>query len=126
MIRTLFLLWLGLCALIEFSLAFAGLFAPEFMRAQFHLTTTEDTKFLTFVIAWLLLIIAIVCGLAWQWSVRGKRSGYILTNWLAIFWIGIGIGIYVQSQGLRMDNLALDSAKGLILLALNLANDRLG
>lgn len=126
MIRTLFLFWLGLATLIEFGLALGGLFAPDFLRAQFHIGTTEDTRFLTYVVAWLILMIAIACALAWRWSFLGKSAGYVLTNWLGLFWIGIGIGIYFQSNGVRTDNLALDSAKGAILVLLNYLNDRFG
>lgn len=72
-------------------------------------------------------MIAIACALAWRWSLHWKECrlrAHKLAG--AILDFGIGIGIYFRSNGVRTDNLALDSAKGAILIFSNYLNDRFG
>ncbi|MCE9600287.1 MAG: hypothetical protein K8S54_20175 [Spirochaetia bacterium] len=126
MLRKALLTLLALSAIIEFVMAIGGFLMPDFARQQFKIGTTDDTRFLTFVTAWFILLIGIFCAYAWLQTFRGKGSGYVMTNILGLWWVGIGIGIYYFSGGHRPDNLVLDSAKGALLVLLNYLNYRFG
>lgn len=126
MLRKALLTFLALSAIIEFAMAIGGFIMPDFARQVFKIGTSDDTRFLTFITAWFLLLIGVFCAYAWLQTFRGKRTGYTVTNILGIWWIGIGIGIYFFTNGQRPDNLMLDSAKGAVLVLLNYLNHRFG
>jgi len=126
MIRKALLTLLALATIFELVQMIGGFFMPDLTRQVFKISTTEETRFLTFVIAWFLLFISIISALAWLQIFRGKHSGFVLTNILGLWWIGIGIGIYLFTHGLRPDNLFTDSAKGGLIVLLNYLNDRFG
>lgn len=104
-----------LSLLAELALSFGGFFAAPSMLNLFDVSLNNDTSFLAYVIAWLLLFVSIVCSVAlWQVYTRGeyKLTCYLLGFW----WIGIGIGIYLAFK--KPDNLLLDSVKGLLIVIL--------
>jgi hypothetical protein len=114
---------LGVSCLIELFLTAGGFASPDWMLAQFKLGATPDTQFMAYVVAWLLFFIALIAGLAFWLVKKGDRLGWLLSYVLGFWWVGIGIGIYVSFK--RPDNLALDSAKGaLILVAARLSRPR--
>ena len=116
MARTLLLVVLSLALLIELGLTGGAFFAREFTLHQFGVTLTSDTSFLGYVVAWLLLFVSLVCGLA-LWQVWQRTPGYsTLCYLLSFWWIGIGIGIYIAFG--KPDNLLLDSLKGLFIVIL--------
>ena len=83
---------------------------------------TPDTRFLAFVVAWLLLFVSLAAGLAlvWVWQ---RQPGYpTLCYLLGFWWIGIGLGLYFVYG--RFDNLLLDGLKGLLLVLATRATRR--
>ena len=114
MARTLLLILLALALLFELVLTVGGFFAPEMLLEKFGVGVTPDTRFLAFVVAWLLLFVslAIVLALVWVWR---RHAGYAaLCYLLGFWWIGIGLGLYLVYG--RFDNLLLDGLKGLLLV----------
>lgn len=116
MARTLLLIVLSLALLIELGLTGGAFFARELTLHQFGVNLTADTGFLGYIVAWLLLFVSLVCGLAlwqvWQQTLKYETLCYLLGFW----WIGIGIGIYIAFG--KPDNLFLDSLKGLLIIVL--------
>ncbi len=116
MLRILLLIVLTLALLIELTLTFGAFFARTTTLQQFGVTLTPDTSFLGYIVAWLLLFVSLVCLVAlvqiWQRDARFPLLCYLLGLW----WIGIGIGIYMAFG--KPDNLLLDSLKGLLIVVL--------
>lgn len=111
------LLWVLLVALLlELALTGGAFFAPAFTLQQFGVKYSPDTAFLGFIIGWLLLFVSVVVAVAfgqvWQRRARYATLCYLLGVW----WIGIGVGIYLAFG--KPDNLLLDSLKGLLLVVL--------
>ena len=114
--RTLLLVVLAIAALLEFGLAAGVFFAPVFTLAQFKVKVGPETQFLAYITGWFLLLVALLAALAWAWALR-RRPGYVgLCYLLGLWWIGLGVGIYVTFG--RPDNLVLDSLKGLLIVGL--------
>ncbi|RFP64455.1 hypothetical protein D0N36_14145 [Hymenobacter lapidiphilus] len=114
MARTALLILLILSLVFELILTVGGFFAPEMLLAKFGVGVTPDTRFLAFVLAWLLLFVslAIVLALVWVWR---RDGGYpALCYLLGFWWIGIGLGLYLGYG--RFDNLLLDGLKGVLLV----------
>lgn len=116
MARKLLLILLVAALLIELALTGGAFFARDITLNQFGVSLTSDTSFLGYVVAWLLLFVSLVCGLALQQVWQQKRGFQTLCYLLGFWWIGIGIGIYIAFG--KPDNLVLDSLKGLLLLIL--------
>jgi hypothetical protein len=93
--RTLLLIVLVIAIGLELALAGGAFFAPAFTLAKFGVKYEFNT--------W---------ARVWQ-----RRPGYAgvcyLLGW---WWVGIGVGIYIQFG--RLDNLLLDSLKGLLIIVL--------
>jgi hypothetical protein len=116
MARKLLLTLLIVALLIELALTGGAFFAREFTLKQFGVGLTADTSFLGYTLGWTLLFVSLVCGLA-IWQVWQRKRGFQnLCYLLSLWWIGIGIGIYIAFG--KPDNLVLDSLKGLLLLIL--------
>ena len=105
-----------LVGILWFSLAFeigftgAGFFAPGLLLQQFQVPVSEKTLFLGMVIAWMILFISVICGLALKWVREGNIAGWTLSYVLGFWWIGIGIALH------RPENLVLDSLKGALIV----------
>ena len=116
MARSLLLLVLVLALVIETALTGGAFFAPAFTLAQFGVKYGPETRFLAYIVAWLLLFVslaaAVALGQAWQ-----RRPGFAAWCYLLGFWwIGIGLGIYFAFG--KPGNLLLDSVKGLLIVVL--------
>lgn len=116
MARSLLLVVLFVALLLELALAGGAFFVPAFTLTQFGVKYGPETAFLAYIVAWLLLFVALVAAIAlgqvWQ-----RRPSY--ATWcylLGLWWIGIGIGIYHVFG--KPDNLMLDSLKGLLIIIL--------
>ena len=116
MTRSLLLAVLALALLIELALTVGAFFARAITLQQFGVSLNPDTSFLGYIVAWTLLFVSLVCALAiWRlWQQKGDYA--TLCYLLGIWWIGIGIGIYVAFG--KPDNLLLDSLKGLLIVVL--------
>ncbi|MCC2546927.1 hypothetical protein LJY25_10765 [Hymenobacter sp. BT175] len=114
MARTALLLLLALSLLLELTLAVGGFVMPDVLLAKFGVGNTPDTQFMAFVLAWLLVFVSLMIGLALVWAWR-RHPGYpALCYALGFWWIGIGLGLYLGYG--RFDNLLLDTVKGLLLV----------
>ncbi|MET4074891.1 hypothetical protein [Hymenobacter sp. UYCo722] len=114
--RTLLLLVLLVALLLELALTGGAFFAPAFTLKQFGVPYVPDTKFLAYIVGWLLLFVSLVAAVALV-QVQRRRPGF--ATWcylLGLWWIGIGIGIYFAFG--KPDNLLLDSVKGLLIVVL--------
>lgn len=110
------LLWiLSLATAFELLLTVAAFCAPDFALRQFKLTPTPEMLFLANVLGWLFLVITLVCGLAWKWVRERNPAGWVLSQVLGAWWVGIGLGMAVCYQ--RYDHLLLDTFKGALILA---------
>jgi hypothetical protein len=114
--RTLLLVVLAIAALLELGLTGCAFFAPAFTFAHFKVKYGPETQFLAYITGWFLLLVTLLAALACA-RVQQRRPGYAgLCYLLGLWWIGLGIGIYVVFE--RFDNLVLDSLKGLLLVGL--------
>ncbi|MFD1872208.1 hypothetical protein [Hymenobacter bucti] len=114
--RTLLLVVLTIAILLELGLTGGAFFAPAFTLAQFKVKYGPETQFLAYLTGWFLLLVTLLAALAWA-RVQRRRPGYAgLCYLLGLWWIGIGVGIYVTFG--RPDNLVLDSLKGLLIVVL--------
>ena len=116
MARSLLLVVLFLAVLIELALTGGAFFAPVFTLTQFGVKYGPETKFLAYIVAWLLLFVTLVAAIAFGqvWQRRTSFAGWCYV--LGLWWIGIGIGIYYGFG--KPDNLLLDSVKGLLIVVL--------
>lgn len=114
--RTLLLVVLAIATVLELGLTGGMFFAPTFTLAQFKVKYGPETQFLGYLTGWFLLFVTLMAALAWV-QVQRRRPGYAgLCYLLGLWWIGIGVGIYVVFG--RPENLLLDSLKGLLIVVL--------
>jgi hypothetical protein len=114
--RTLLLVVLALAIVLEATLMGGVFFAPAFTLAQFGATYGPHTAFLAYLVGWFLLFVTLMGLLAFGQVQRG-RPGYAgLCYLLGLWWIGIGVGIYVAFG--RPDTLLFDSLKGVLIVVL--------
>ena len=114
--RILLLVVLAIATLLELGLTGGVFFAPALALAQFKVKYGPDTQFLGYITGWFLLLVTLLAALAWV-QVRRRRPGYAgLCYLLGLWWIGIGVGIFVAFG--RPENLVLDSLKGLLIVVL--------
>ena len=116
--RKLLLSILFIAFFIELALAMGAFFATEITMQKFGIPFNNDTSFPAYIIAWLLLFVSLVCALAIWLMVQNNPAYKMLCYLLGIWWIAIGIGIFVVFK--KTDNLLLDSLKGLIIIILTL------
>lgn len=90
-----------------------GFGAPDFLLTQFGMQVNADSRFLAFVLAWCLLFVALVCWYAFYLVRKGERAGVQLSLILGLWWVGIGLGLFLGYG--RVDNLFLDGLKGAVL-----------
>ena len=116
MSRSLLLILLFVALLLELALAGGAFFYPEFTLAQLGVRYGPGTAFLGYIVAWLLLFVALVAAVAF-WQVAQLQAHYPrLCYLLGLWWIAVGVGVYVAFG--KPENLLLDSAKGLLLVLL--------
>ena len=116
--RKLLLSILFIAFFIELALAMGAFFTTEITMQKFGIPFNNDTSFPAYIIAWLLLFVSLVCALAIWLMVQNNPAYKMLCYLLGIWWIAIGIGIFVVFK--KTDNLLLDSLKGLIIIILTL------
>lgn len=116
MARKLLLTVLIIALLVELALTGGAFFAPGFTLAQFGVKYGPDTTFLGYVVAWLLLFVSLVAGVAVVQVAQRRPFFATLCYLLGVWWIGIGVGIYFTFG--KPDNLLFDSVKGLLIVLL--------
>ncbi|MCB2378077.1 hypothetical protein LGH70_10820 [Hymenobacter sp. BT635] len=124
MARTALLLLLLLALIIELVLTVGGFVWPELVLAQFGVGVSPDTRFMAYALAWLLLFVSLVDAVA-LWQVWHRQPHYAtLCYLLGVWWIGIGLGLYLTYH--RLDNLLLDTGKGLLIVLATWRSQRPG
>ena len=116
MARTLLSVVLFIALLLELALTGGAFFAPVFTLTQFGVKYGPETAFLTYIVAWFLLFVSLVAALALGQVLQRRPSYATWCYLLGLWWIGIGIGIYLAFG--KPDNLLLDSVKGLLIVVL--------
>ena len=115
--KNLLYVTLTLAFIIEAALTILCFLKPATAMGLFGMVYNSETSFLAYIIAWFCLLVSILI----VWAIIGLKNnnnGYeTLIYVLGFWWIALGIGIYVSFK--KTDNLLLDSAKGIILVALN-------
>lgn len=114
--RKLLLSILFIAFFIELALAMGAFFATEITMQKFGIPFNSDTSFPAYIIAWLLLFVSLVCALAIWLMAQNNPTYKMVCYLLGIWWIGIGIGIFIVFK--KPDNLLLDSLKGVIIIIL--------
>lgn len=102
---------------IEATLTILCFFKPVTAVDLFGLTYNNETAFLGYIIAWFCLLVSALIVYA---IIGLKNDGSyfeVLVYIIGCWWIGLGIGVYVAFK--KVDNLMLDSLKGLLLVILN-------
>lgn len=112
--RKALLIVLGVAFGIEVLWPLGGFLAPSALLQLFKIGETPDTLFLTFVLAWCLLLVALVCGYAFLLVKRSERAGWALSQILGWWWVGIG-GTLFLFHG-KWENLILDAFKGALIV----------
>lgn len=113
--KKIFLALLYLSFLWEALIAGGSLFATEIFLAEMgKLTPTEQTVQLATILGWLVLFITILIGYIIYLVHKGERIGWTLTGLLSVWWVAIGVGLFLQFG--VPDNLISDSLKGVLLL----------
>jgi hypothetical protein len=106
---------LGLAFAIECLWPIGGFLAPEKLLEAFKIQSTPDALFLTFVLAWCLLFVAVICGLALRLVLRNDPKGWTLSYLLGLWWVGIGGTLFLRYG--KVENLFLDGLKGALIFA---------
>ena len=113
--RKLLIAILGLAMVIEFLWPLGGFLAPDMLIGAFKMTVTPDVSFLTFVLSWCLLFVAIICTLALLLVKKSQPLGWTLSYILGLWWIGIGGSLFLIYG--KVENLFLDAVKGALICA---------
>ena len=96
---------LGFALLVERLLTMGSFFSPQFVLTQFKVQTDPGTLFLARIIAWFLLFIDAAIVFAFTRIRRGDAVGWIVTKSLSVWWILLGITVFLKFG--RPDNLFL-------------------
>ena len=99
---------------LEASLTFLCFFKPAAALNLMAMEYSGQLAFAVYLIAWFLLLITVV--IAWLlYAVLKNKQGYKkIIYLLGIWWVAIGLGIYLFNG--TATNLLTDSAKGLLLI----------
>jgi hypothetical protein len=108
---------LCLAAIIETGLTILAFFAQEKAMELFGLPYIEEVSFLGFIIAWFLLFATVYIGYCALLVANNNSAAKNLIYIISIWWIGLGIGVFIKYG--KIDNLLLDSAKGLLIAVCN-------
>ncbi|MEO8770528.1 MAG: hypothetical protein ABI402_10600 [Ferruginibacter sp.] len=123
MLRKILIIVLSIALILELFLTCSAFFATEATMQKFGVVLNSNTAFLAYIVAWCLLFISLICGLA-IYQVTNKKSYAAICYLLGFWWIGIGVGIYVAFG--KPDNLLLDSFKGCVIVILTYITIRKG
>jgi DMSO/TMAO reductase YedYZ heme-binding membrane subunit len=115
--KNILFITLILAFIIEAVLSFLCFFMPAKAMELFGMQYNEQFAFLGYIIAWFLLLVTILIGYAMYLLQINKAGSRAIINILGFWWIGLGIGVYTVFD--KLDNLLLDSLKGMVILGLN-------
>jgi hypothetical protein len=113
---------LSIALVIEAALAFSGFFAPSFALRQFGIADSPETQFLSYVVAWLLLFVTVICGWALHRVHLHRAAGLQMSLVLGLWWVGVGSALFLRYD--KVENLFLDAFKGALIVAAAIAEIR--
>ena len=114
MYKKALLVFLLIAFIIEALIGVVGIISQNQLLALFKYGISQDTIALAYIIAWLALFVSYICGIAIKQVINNNRNGWLLSYSLAIFWIILGIAVFIKSG--RPDNLFIDTFKGCLIL----------
>jgi hypothetical protein len=115
--KNILLTILALAFVIEMIIAILCFFKPIAAAELLGIQYSEQTAFLGYIIAWFCLLVSILIGYTFI-LLKNNQSGYSpLIYILGLWWIGLGIGVFIAFG--KIDNLLIDSIKGLALVVVN-------
>ena len=115
MARKLLIALLIFSLIVELAETLGAFFFTSQTFKLFGVNLNNDTVFLGYVVAWLLLFVSLIIAYG-LWLVLQHKDYPIICYLLGFWWLGIGIGIYFVFG--KIDNLILDSLKGLLIVGL--------
>lgn len=119
--KTLIIL-LVISFILEGYLTFLAFFKPAAVLSGMELTYSDALRLPVFLIAWFLLLITMLIGYLIYAAIKNLSGYKSLIYLLSIWWIGIGIAIYLYSG--VTSNLLSDSLKGVLLIIFTAANKK--
>lgn len=115
--KNILLIVLTLAFVIEIVLTILCFFKPALATELFGIQYNPQVAFMGYIIAWFCLLVTMLIAYTFI-LLKNNKAGYsLLIYLLGFWWIGLGIGVYIVFN--KIDNLLLDSIKGLILVLLN-------
>ena len=116
MLKKLLIALLVISFLLELTLTLGCFIAPEKVLATLQLKSEPSLDLPVFLIGWFLLLITIFIAYIIIAVVQNKNGYQPFLYLLSLWWIGIGIAIYLKTG--TATNLLTDSLKGLLLALL--------
>ena len=113
MARKLLIALLIFSLIVELAETLGAFFFTSQTFKLFGVNLNNDTVFLGYVVAWLLLFVSLIIAYG-LWLILQHKDYPIICYLLGFWWLGIGIGIYLVFG--KIDNLILDSLKGLLIV----------
>ena len=112
--KNILLLLLFLSLMLEAYLTYLCFFNPAAAFAAMKVDYNAQLAFPAYLIGWFLLLVTGLIGYALYAVVQNQKAIAPLIYMLALWWVGIGIGIWGYNG--TPNNLLSDSLKGLLLL----------
>jgi uncharacterized membrane protein len=103
--------------IIEIALTVLCFFTPTTALKLFGMEYNSQTAFLGYIIAWFCLLVTVIIAYSYSLLRKNDLVASTLIYILGFWWIGLGIGVWVSFG--KIDNLLLDSLKGLSLVLVN-------
>jgi hypothetical protein len=122
MIKKMLIALLTISLLLEALLTFLCFFMPAKALEQMKMIYSDVYAFPVYLIAWFLLLTTVLVAVLLMAIIKNKQHYNNIIYILSIWWIGIGIGIYIFN-GLTT-NLFTDSLKGFLLIGLTYINNK--
>lgn len=115
--KNILLSLLGFALLIEIVLTILCFFLPMKALELFGMTYNNETAFMGYIIAWFCLLVSLLIIFAIDLIRKNNVTYKTIVNLLGFWWIFLGIGIYLKFG--KIDNLFLDTVKGMLLVCAN-------
>lgn len=113
---------LSLALILEIYLTILAFFNPEKLAASIGVSYSNKLAFPLFLVAWFLLLIVLLIGYI-IFAVVNDLPGYKpFIYLLSLWWIAIGVAIYLYSGS--TSNLLSDSLKGILLIIVTASNKK--
>ncbi len=119
MLRNFLIVLLVLSGVFEIYQTVCAFLNPLWILSILQIPDSVGARTINHITAWFLLLVSVLILTCIQWVRRQKSEGLTLAIILGLWWVGIGIGIFVAS-GIST-NLYADSLKGFAVSAVSFA-----